>query len=175
MEVAGAKICAVPNCHTEDFLPFQCDCCKQFYCVAHWTYEAHSCPKATGRDCRVIICPLCKNSVRLVAGEEVSVTFARHRDSKDCSKKVKKKCPAPGCKETLGIANTFHCPRCDQDVCLRHRFEDDHPCKKVQPSGGKPVPTGAWEGPAKTTVQLAAKPKKGFFCCLCGGKPKVRE
>lgn len=180
MQVGGVSQCALPTCNRDEFLPFECDMCQKVYCLDHRTYAAHSCPKAAGKDCRVIICPLCKNSVRVVPEEDVNATFDRHRRSPDCAKKEKKRCPAKGCKETLGIANTFKCDRCGQDVCLKHRYEDDHPCTPPQKAAPKQPPGAAAPQPPRTAPQppQAPKPKpkkKGLFACLCGGNPKVQE
>mmetsp|Transcript_30420 Transcript_30420/g.97268 ORF Transcript_30420/g.97268 Transcript_30420/m.97268 type:complete len:169 (-) Transcript_30420:20-526(-) len=168
MEVKGARHCAFKECRREDFLPFQCDACHGYYCLQHWTYAGHACTEAAGKDCRVILCPLCGNSVRLVHGEDVQVTFNRHKGSADCVKKVKRKCPVAGCRQTLGISSTFTCTRCGQDVCLNHRYEESHNCQPVVNKNPIIVST-------PNTGAQAAKPKKGFFGCLCGGKPKVRD
>mmetsp|Transcript_43955 Transcript_43955/g.99089 ORF Transcript_43955/g.99089 Transcript_43955/m.99089 type:complete len:171 (+) Transcript_43955:74-586(+) len=169
VDVRGARQCALPSCRREDFLPFECDACHGFYCLQHWNYSGHSCARSQGKDCRVILCPLCKNAIRLVYGEDVSVTFARHEGSPDCVKKTKKKCPATGCKETLGPSNTFNCTRCGQDVCLRHRYEEEHPCHPKPSKHAIAVNTTSAGG------QPAGAKKRGFFGCLCGGKPKVQD
>jgi len=38
----------------------------------------------------------------------------------------RRKCPS--CQITLTLANTFHCTRCETDVCIKHRGEEDHAC-----------------------------------------------
>lgn len=156
-------------------MPFTCDLCKADFCLQHRTYAAHNCPKAAGADCRVIVCPLCKKGVRIVPDEDLAVTYERHRASKDCEKKVVRKCPAKGCRETLGLVNTFHCTRCDQDVCMKHRFEEDHPCQPTAKPAVAPTPKVV-SAPVEAAPQARPVPKKkkgGFLSCLCGGKPKV--
>lgn len=37
-------------------------------------------------------------------------------------------CPAKGCKTKLNTMNSVVCPECK--VCLKHRFEDQHPCRE---------------------------------------------
>lgn len=44
----------------------------------------------------------------------------------------RRRCAAAGCREPLGAHNTVRCWRCSQDVCVRHRFEEDHPCVSVR-------------------------------------------
>lgn len=157
-------------------MPFQCDCCQKHFCVRHWAYEAHACAKAAGKDCRIFVCPLCNNGVKVVSGEDANVTFQRHRGSADCAKKVKKKCPTAGCKGNLGPANTFNCPHCKQDVCMKHRFEDSHPCQPPASKVPASAAVAAADNPAaRPPAAQEKKKKKSFFSCLCGGKPRVQD
>lgn len=34
----------------------------------------------------------------------------------------------------LGPSNTFHCPKCSNNVCLAHRFADEHECTIIKSS-----------------------------------------
>lgn len=159
MELDVGAHCAVASCHQLDFLPFVCDLCEKAFCLDHRTYAAHSCPKADDRDCRVILCPICKNSVKIVHGEDVNVTFDRHRASPECKQKEKKKrCPVTNCKEKLTFSNTFDCPKCKKSVCLTHRFDDAHECiKTIAPTAHPQIATGG-----------QPRRRKGFFACLTG-------
>ena len=38
--------CRRSDCNQVDFLPFECDCCHNVFCLEHRTYQAHSCPTA---------------------------------------------------------------------------------------------------------------------------------
>lgn len=40
----------------------------------------------------------------------------------------KRKCPVPGCRETLTFSNTIRCKDCTKEHCLKHRFGPDHKC-----------------------------------------------
>eukprot|EP00397_Hematodinium_sp_SG-2012_P058792 GEMP01074718.1.p1 GENE.GEMP01074718.1~~GEMP01074718.1.p1 ORF type:complete len:185 (+),score=39.26 GEMP01074718.1:77-631(+) len=178
MEVNVGAHCSVDSCHQLDFLPFVCDLCDRPFCLDHRTYDAHKCPRAEDCDCRVILCPLCKNSVKIVPGEDVNVTFDRHRRSSDCKlKEKKKKCPVAGCKEKLTLSNIFDCPKCKQTVCLKHRYEDTHECAKenIPPKKATAAPK-AMAAPAlsgqeiRTPGKQPRRKKGGFFACLCGKK-----
>jgi hypothetical protein len=49
-------------------------------------------------------------------------------------KKVKVRCDAENCREILNSSNTVKCSSCHKNVCLRHRFKDDHQCKRQRQS-----------------------------------------
>ena len=59
-EVTGSARCAYPLCSLIDFLPFECDCCSQTFCLEHRTYRAHECEKSASKDTVAIVCPLCQ-------------------------------------------------------------------------------------------------------------------
>ena len=42
--------------------------------------------------------------------------------------KAPKRCSTKGCKEILTTSNTYYCPKCRQETCLKHRFGDAHDC-----------------------------------------------
>lgn len=47
------------------------------------------------------------------------------------SKPAVRKCPVKGCGKTLSLVNEFKCKKCHKEVCLHHRFEDDHDCNVI--------------------------------------------
>jgi predicted nucleic acid binding AN1-type Zn finger protein len=125
--------CSVAHCQQLDFLPFKCDGCKQTFCLDHRTYAAHKCPNAGKGDVEVIVCPVCASGIHLRGGEDPNAAFERHtRSGCDPSNyaRVHKKprCPAQGCREKLTSINTYACKACNQRVCLKHRFPEDHKC-----------------------------------------------
>ncbi|XP_072986828.1 zinc finger AN1 and C2H2 domain-containing stress-associated protein 16-like [Typha latifolia] len=136
------KHCSVDDCKQIDFLPFTCDRCKQVFCLQHRSYTEHLCPNANQNDVTVLVCPLCAKGVRLIPNEDPNITWDTHVNS-DCDPSnyqkatKKKRCPVPGCKETLTFSNTIRCRDCTNDHCLKHRFGPDHKCpgpKKSDPS-----------------------------------------
>ena len=130
--------CEDALCNLKDFLPFKCDMCKKMYCLSHRTYAAHKCPRAADKETVMIKCPLCRGRFRLNAGEDPNVTWARHeRTECDPSKRSAKKprCPAPKCREKLVFSNSTTCSKCQKRVCLKHRFETDHDCRRAGSSG----------------------------------------
>lgn len=64
-EVVGSSRCAYPLCSLIDFLPFECDCCGQIYCLEHRTYRAHECTKSASKDTVAIVCPLCQLTLQM--------------------------------------------------------------------------------------------------------------
>ncbi|CAI5742088.1 unnamed protein product [Peronospora destructor] len=160
--------CSVPACHQQDFLPFTCDCCSNVFCLKHRSYGAHQCPKAGSHDRRVVQCPVCKQMIRWTAEQDVNAVWEQHVRSGQCtpeklkqqqlkqSKKPKKKrCAAEGCREVLLPSNQFHCRKCSQDVCLKHRFEADHTCEKKRQAQRQ-----QWLGELKPWSSNKAKPKQ---------------
>lgn len=140
--------CFFRGCHQQDFLPFTCDCCDHVYCLDHRSYETHSCPSAGKLDRRVLQCPLCKQHIPWTLEQDANEVWDLHVRSGKCAspstaaaasghapqKKKKKRCAADKCREVLVTSNTFHCQRCRQEVCMRHRFETDHDCEAVRQS-----------------------------------------
>ncbi|CAI5727932.1 unnamed protein product [Hyaloperonospora brassicae] len=144
--------CSVATCHQQDFLPFTCDCCRHVFCLAHRSYDAHQCPSAGSHDRRVFQCPVCSQLIHWTAAQDVNSVWDTHVRVGQCTreklqqqqqlqqqqpqqpKKTKKKrrCAAHDCREVLLPSNQFSCPKCRQDVCLRHRFETDHTCASVR-------------------------------------------
>lgn len=138
------KHCAVEDCNLIDFLPFNCDRCNKVYCLEHRSYGKHLCPKASQQDITVLVCPLCAKGVRLVPEEDPNITWESHVNT-DCDPSnyhkatKKKRCPAPGCRETLTFSNTIRCRDCSLEHCLKHRFGPDHNCPgPKKPDSGFP-------------------------------------
>ncbi|CAH0475135.1 unnamed protein product [Peronospora belbahrii] len=138
--------CSVPACHQQDFLPFTCDCCNGVFCLEHRSYNSHECPRAGSHDQRVVQCPVCKQLIHWTAEQDVNIVWEEHVRIGQCTrekfkqqqlkqqqkKPKKKRCLAEGCREVLLTSNQFHCRKCSQDVCLKHRFEADHGCESTQ-------------------------------------------
>lgn len=125
--------CCAPDCQQNDFLPFKCDCCHQIFCLEHRTYQKHACTQSGSKETSTIVCPVCAKAVKLSAADDPNVVFERHTRS-DCDPsnyaKVhqRPRCPAHGCREKLGAINTYTCKECGKQVCLKHRFAEDHQC-----------------------------------------------
>ena len=43
-------------------------------------------------------------------------------------------CQVPKCKTKITDINYFKCPKCAMDLCMPHRFDDEHNCKPVKQS-----------------------------------------
>lgn len=115
-----------------DFLPFECDACHKVFCLDHRAYRTHDCPAAQGQEARAITCPLCAQTIRIEAGEDVNASWERHART-DCRperRKAKKPrtCTVDGCRSKLTISNRVTCSKCHQEFCLAHRLESDHSC-----------------------------------------------
>lgn len=131
--------CMHPDCRQKDFLPFTCDCCHQVFCLDHRSYASHECAQARGKECVVVVCPLCKQSIHLTGQDDVHEAFERHCRSGSCDPanydraKNKPRCPVARCKAKLTEATTYTCNECGTQVCMAHRFGSDHGCKGAGP------------------------------------------
>lgn len=149
VDVSGARHCSMQSCHQLDFLPFRCDACHKDFCQDHFAYACHGCPYAAARSVQVLLCPLCQETVRIDPDEDPNVTWEKHFTS-TCrqapkAKPKKRRCPVPGCKEQLGLTNSFECKRCGQTVCMTHRLQEDHPCdaRNANAASKNSAPTGS--------------------------------
>ncbi|KAG6608808.1 zinc finger an1 and c2h2 domain-containing stress-associated protein 16-like [Phytophthora cinnamomi] len=193
--------CSVPACHQQDFLPFTCDCCNGVFCLEHRSYDAHECPKAGSHDRRVVQCPVCRQLIRWTAEQDVNAVWEQHVRVGQCTreklqqqtqtqnqsqtqtqkprKPKKKRCAADGCRDVLLTSNQFHCAKCGQDVCLKHRFEADHACESARQAqrqqwlggfGSKPRSSSA----AKPTAsQLQRNAQQAAASVVSGTKSAV--
>lgn len=116
-------VCSV--CAQQIYLPYRCGACSQMFCQEHVKPEVHKCAAAANASVakQVVLCPHCNAAVpaTLTGNPLEGHTCAASQPSA-------KRCAAKGCREQLFSHNTVHCWQCRQDVCIRHRFEDDHPC-----------------------------------------------
>mmetsp|Transcript_99637 Transcript_99637/g.277446 ORF Transcript_99637/g.277446 Transcript_99637/m.277446 type:complete len:256 (-) Transcript_99637:217-984(-) len=171
--------CAVASCRQRDFLPFTCDQCGRVFCLEHFRYEAHSCPKAAGKDNCVLVCPLCQKGVRLRPGEDPNATWERHV-AVDCeapegrAPQKKERCPVQGCRQQLTAINSFSCQKCYRKVCLKHRFEDEHGCaaavaaaRRARPSAARTLATAATAARGAVTSMSSGAPSQGWACSRC--------
>jgi len=120
--------CSLAYCHQNDFLPFTCDCCNKVFCKEHFQYQDHECPLAQNKDHQVAVCPICQKSFAGSDDVQVNVLWERHIQSECKGRQQKEKCPVAGCKEKLTELSSIICTNCNTKVCLKHRFEDLHPC-----------------------------------------------
>jgi uncharacterized C2H2 Zn-finger protein len=156
------KSCA--HCNSQDFLPFTCDCCNSVFCLEHRSYIAHNCSKASGKDHRVVTCPICTRSIHFYEGDgktSVHEVFDKHlrlectkssdikssstsstTSSSTTTVKAAKRCCTKGCRETLTTSNTYYCPKCRQETCLKHRFTDAHECGSLSRGVGRSLGGG---------------------------------
>ncbi|XP_061184696.1 AN1-type zinc finger protein 2A-like isoform X1 [Saccostrea echinata] len=162
------------NCHEKtckqlDFLPMKCDACSQIFCRDHIHYNTHNCPESYKKDNQVPVCPLCNTPIPVKKGEMPDVVVGQHID-RDCqsdpARKRRKvytnKCSYKGCKQKELVP--VLCEKCQQNFCLKHRFESDHNCKGFQDTGRGMSRTGAaaifrnMQSSSKPTTSGASKP-----------------
>ncbi|XP_073647921.1 AN1-type zinc finger protein 2A isoform X3 [Tursiops truncatus] len=74
------KHCSEKTCNQLDFLPLECDACKQDFCKDHFTCAAHKCPFAFKKDVQVPVCPLCNSPIPVKTGEVPDVVVGEHMD-----------------------------------------------------------------------------------------------
>ncbi|KAF1830247.1 AN1 zinc finger protein-like protein [Decorospora gaudefroyi] len=116
VEAIGAH-CQMPYCHILDFLPFRCESCKGTFCLDHRTEYTHNCPKQG-------------EWARRKAGSTQNSTTNTPLAPKPSVYNNDQQCADPRCKTFINTARAqaSHCPRCNREYCLKHRFEQDHNC-----------------------------------------------
>ncbi|KUF97944.1 Pleiotropic drug resistance protein 4 [Phytophthora nicotianae] len=106
--------------------------------------------------------------IRWTAEQDVNAVWEEHVRVGQCTrekfkqqqlkqqkKPKKKRCAAENCREVLLTSNQFHCNKCAQDVCLKHRFEADHDCEAKRQAQRQ-----QWLGGFKARSTSSAKPKQ---------------
>lgn len=56
--------CSVQTCKQQDYLPFECEQCRNKYCKKHRTQREHNCPYPP-KENNVIKCPVCDKGITL--------------------------------------------------------------------------------------------------------------
>lgn len=97
-------------------------------------------------------------------------------------------CQSRNCSTKITDVNYFKCPKCKMDLCLKHRFEDEHNCKPITETEQyqklkKTAFSFNWAAKGKS-IRKEPKPAKKeeeelsfggkllrFFAC-CGCEPK---
>ncbi|KEP61999.1 UNVERIFIED_CONTAM: AN1 family Zinc finger domain-containing protein [Hammondia hammondi] len=132
-------VCSQALCGMRDFLPFHCNKCSKVFCVDHYVPESHNCPRIRSGDRRVYVCPTCLEAIPMRNEEGEASAAERHRPTCQPEKYEERRrqlrgcaCPIRGCRERLTDITTYHCKACDQNVCLKHRLQEDHDCQRVQ-------------------------------------------
>ncbi|XP_059753361.1 AN1-type zinc finger protein 2A isoform X2 [Balaenoptera ricei] len=92
------KHCSEKTCKQLDFLPLECDACKQDFCKDHFTYAAHKCHFAFKKDVQVPVCPLCNSPVPVKKDEIPDAVVGAHMDG-GCKRHPGRK------KEALRLGN----------------------------------------------------------------------
>ncbi|XXQ36869.1 AN1-type domain-containing protein [Plasmodiophora brassicae] len=127
--------CSHASCRQQDYVPFRCDGCHQWFCLQHRTYEAHRC-RTPARQSRIVIqCPICAESFHVYDGQQADAIVNEHLRIRECdrhrasvaSTARRQACSVSACKAQ---AMTFDCAACGKRVCVRHRFPDDHQCAR---------------------------------------------
>jgi len=171
--------CAEPTCRQKDFLPFTCKYCEKLFCLDHKEPTSHNCEKSNFGDRKALVCPLCQTTLYYEVGQSSETEVWNKHNTMECRlrKNLKKNgenqqfCAAKACKTKLTSVNIFKCKNCGKEVCLKHRFEEDHECVKAP----VPAPKVTKQAPARSineqqkyeenqTVETKKKTKKkGFF------------
>lgn len=126
--------CSKKDCNKLDFLPIECDACKQLFCDDHFRYSNHQCQKAYQKDNQVPVCPLCNIPIPVQKGMQPDYVVGNHIDA-DCQSDPAKsrrkvftnRCSYKKCKtkEVIPVI----CNECSLNFCLKHRHTVDHQCE----------------------------------------------
>ena len=183
-------------------MPFKCEFCKDIYCADHRRPNDHKCRNANGEedDNYVILCPICKTGLSLKGLASQGITPAHlwneHVETGECQLKLNQKaakldadgrsthCQAAKCKTKITDINHFKCPHCAMDLCMPHRYEDEHACKPVKQSDQyekikKSSKLFNWSSESKAKKkESSGGPELSFgdkvlrFLVCCGTQPK---
>lgn len=126
------KFCDYFDCNFQEFLLFECKLCNKNYCLNHKTFETHFCKFIKNTNIISIECPKCKLSIKMYESEDKNQKLEIHFIS--CfgiPKSNFKKCSKKTCNNKLTFSNTFLCKFCNENVCLSHRFQEEHLCKSL--------------------------------------------
>jgi len=92
---------------------------------------------------------MCSKSIHYDSGSITIEELWNRHAATDCGqafhsqshpqKKAGKVCGSKGCHEKLTLTNTCICKTCQKELCLKHRFEDQHECGKPNPPQRAPV------------------------------------
>ncbi|CAJ1420419.1 unnamed protein product [Effrenium voratum] len=124
--------CSLDTCGLRDFLPFICRCCGRKFCQDHADPEKHACPASVeSRGMLASICQ-CGATVKFEdrPGAEEEAMAAHQKVCRSQPEPARELCPAEGCRKKLTAMNSVVCTECKTKVCLKHRFEDQHPCRE---------------------------------------------
>mmetsp|Transcript_36736 Transcript_36736/g.118097 ORF Transcript_36736/g.118097 Transcript_36736/m.118097 type:complete len:377 (-) Transcript_36736:61-1191(-) len=128
--------CNYELCRQRDFLPFKCRYCGRSHCLQHAEPGSHECPKydaAANDGVQALICPMCLMAVRYTNDSETASEAAWHAHELVCSGKPVEvpQCPVEGCTKRLTVSASVVCRSCGRRLCLKHRFEDLHVCRRA--------------------------------------------
>jgi len=128
------KYCSNKNCKQLDFLPFNCDLCKQVFCNECRIYEIHDCPKILMRDKKATVCPMCEEPIIVLPGESADDKVWVHLQNGCANEKETQertnRCQYRKCKRFE--LKPFVCPLCTKHTCVDHRLPEAHHCKAIK-------------------------------------------
>jgi hypothetical protein len=134
--------CHEKTCKQLDFLPLTCTYCQLKFCQQHFKSLALTDKSTGGHQCSnhpvdstTIICPMCGDIVRKIAGRDPNQLVNEHINQ-GCKSKAAQQVYANGCtfkgctkRELVPIV----CQNCRLQFCIRHRLEADHTCAPKLP------------------------------------------
>lgn len=129
-DLVGA-CCALETCGLRDFLPFLCRFCGKKFCQDHADAAKHSCTaQVESKGVLASTCSRCGGTVKWQDGQGSEAEALQKHVCTASAKKSAEICPAEGCKTKMTTMNSVVCSECKSKVCLKHRFEDQHPCRE---------------------------------------------
>lgn len=146
------KHCSEPSCRTLDFLPFTCSGCGNVYCLDHRTAKAHNCShKITEDERKLHTCPLCDTPLTILKDQDINEIVELHIQrgckSEQEERRASKKCSVKGCK-TIELVPIV-CQGCQKQFCLKHRFDVEHNCPRLQKNQSNMKQIGPFKVPIK--------------------------
>ncbi|CAD8131504.1 unnamed protein product [Paramecium pentaurelia] len=122
--------CALEYCKRRDFLPFQCTLCNKKFCLEHKDLKDHECPFQFAEK-KAVQCSKCNKVIQYLSTKSEEEVLKQHVCEQ--VKKEEQKCPQ--CKVRLNEVNKYECKQCHREVCLKHRMQEDHNCRRINQTG----------------------------------------
>ena len=122
------KHCQV--CKQLDYLPFQCNDCKMYYCSEHIRTH-NNCISNKDTIKNYIVCPLNKCKIHIDinnANDSVYINnkMDQHIVGNECHTKKSTLYKCKFCKVVSNV--NIKCNQCGKQCCMKHRYPDTHKC-----------------------------------------------
>ena len=104
------------KCNFQDFLPFKCNSCSNYFCKNH--KNDHECIEIK-KKFKSVNCPMCFKKFIIEENEEENNYILKHFEE-NCSA-FKEKCSFKNCNNHQYL---IKCSKCNKKYCISHRHHN---------------------------------------------------